>query len=204
MAETNIWLIPVCYNLSFDEQAYPLRVVRKHFRSYADELLGELMNEQYPYAYSLQADIYMSSGSHLENVMPLYTKAANLGDTYALYKLGMMYVDGQIQEKDGSKAIHYLTQAAQKGYADAYWQLAMLYRAGKQVDKDYSKYTEYLFKAVNDGSINALKELSEAYSLGLGVKQSFEVANQMKMYYMQAVNDEWKEVLNVYGYNTLM
>lgn len=198
------WLIPVCYNLSFDEQAYPLRVVRKHFRSYADELLGELMNEQYPYAYSLQADIYMSSGSHLENVIPLYTKAANLGDTYALYKLGMMYVDGQIQEKDGSKAIHYLTQAAQKGYADAYWQLAMLYRAGKLVDKDYSKYTEYLFKAVNDGSINALKELSEAYSLGLGVKQSFEVANQMKMYYMQAVNDEWKEVLNVYGYNTLM
>ena len=198
------WLIPVCYNLSLDEKAYPLRVVRKHFRSYVDELLQDLMNEQYPYAYSLQADIYMSSGAHLENVLPLYTKAANLGDIYALYKLGMMYVDGQMEEKDGTKAISYLTQAAQKGYADAYWQLALLYRAGKLVDKDYSKYTEYLFKAVNEGSISALKELSEAYSLGLGVKQSFEMANQMKMYYMQAVNDEWKEVLNVYGYNTIL
>ena len=198
------WLIPVCYNLSLDEQAYPLRAVRKHFRSYTDGLLDELMQEQYPYAYSLQADIYVSNGTHLENVLPLYTKAAKLGDVYALYKLGMMYAEGQIEEKDGTKAVYYFTQAAQKGYADAYLQLALLHRAGKLVDKDYQKYTEYLFKAVNDGSISALKELSEAYSLGLGVRQSFDIANQIKMYYMQAAGDEWKEVLNVYGYNTLL
>ena len=116
----------------------------------------------------------------------------------------MLYVDGQMEEKNASKAISYFTQAAEKGYADAYWQLALLYRAGKLVDKDYKKYAEYLFKAINDGSINALKELSEAFCLGLGVKQSFDIGNQMKMYYMQATNDEWKEVLNVYGYNTIL
>lgn len=198
------WLIPVCYNLSLDEQAYPLRVVRKHFRSYADGLLEELKREQYPHAYSMQADIYVSNSTHLEDVLPLYTKAANLGDVYALYQLGMLYVDGQMEEKNASKAISYFTQAAEKGYADAYWQLALLYRAGKMVDKDYQKYAEYLFKAINDGSINALKELSEAYCLGLGVKQSFEIGNQMKMYYMQATCNEWKEVLKVYGYNTLL
>lgn len=198
------WLVPVCYNLSMDEEAYPLRVVRKQFRKYADETLGELLLENYPYAYSLQADMLVSGGVNTNQIVALYEKAASLGDVYAMYKLGMVYAEGQMADKDAAKAVSYLSKAAEGGYADAYLQLALLYRYGKLVEKDYRLYTKYLFSAINDGSVTALKELSNAHCLGLGVEQNFDMANQIKERYMRAVCDEWKEVLNMYGYNAIM
>ena len=198
------WLVPVYYNLSMDEEAYPLRVIRKQFRNYADELLGDLLMANYPYAYSMQADIYASNGTFPDKVLPLYQKAAELGDVYALYKLGMIYTEGQLEQVDAQKAVDYLNKAAERGYADAYLQLALLHRHGKLVEKDYSKYAHYLFQAVNDGSIKAVKELSDAYFLGLGVERSFEKGNQLKKQYMKSTCEEWKEVLNVYGYNTML
>lgn len=198
------WLVPVCYNLSMDEEAYPLRVVRKQFRKYADDILGELLLDNYPYAYSLQADILVSSGTNTNQVVDLFEKAASLGDVYAMYRLGMIYAEGQMAEKDATKTISYLSKAAEGGYADAYLQLALLYRYGKLVEKDYRLYAEYLFSAINDGSVAALKELSHAHYLGLGVEQNFDMANQIKEHYMRATCNEWKEVLNVYGYNTIL
>ena len=116
----------------------------------------------------------------------------------------MIYVEGQLDDRDAAKAIAYLKKAGEKGYADAYLQLALLYRYGKLVERDYKKYTEYLLLAVNDGSVDALKEMSNAYYLGLGVKDDFETANRMKELYMKAACDEWKEILTMYGYNTNM
>ena len=198
------WLVPMYYNLSNDVEAYPLRTSRKNFRKCADDLLGDLLVSGYPYAYSLQADIYVSNNPSDSQALPLYQKAAELGDVYALYKLGMIYVEGQLDNRDVAKAMAYFEEAGEKGYAEAYLQLALLYRYGKLVKQDYKKYTEYLLLAVNDGSVNALKEMSSAYYLGLGVENDFETANRMKELYMKAACDEWKEILTLYGYNTNM
>ena len=198
------WLVPVCYNLSMDEKAYPYRIVRKYFRNYANEMLGELLLKNYPYAYSLQADVFVSDETNTDKIVPLYQKAVALGDVYALYKLGMVYIEGVLEEQDVQKAIQYLTMAAEKGYADAYYELALLYKRGRLVEKDYAKYVDCLYNAIDCGSVKALKELSEAYCLGLGVKSDFNVANRIKEKYMQASCEEWKEVLNIYGYNTIL
>lgn len=198
------WLVPMYYNLSNDVEAYPLRTSRKNFRKCADDLLGDLLVSGYPYAYSLQADIYVSNNPSDSQALPLYQKAAELGDVYALYKLGMIYVEGQLDNRDVAKAMAYFEEAGKKGYADAYLQLALLYRYGKLVERNYKKYTEYLLLAVNDGSVDALKEMSSAYYLGLGVEDDFETANRMKELYMKAACDEWKEILTLYGYNTNM
>ena len=198
------WLVPMYYNLSNDVEAYPLRTSRKNFRKCADDLLGDLLVSGYPYAYSLQADIYVSNDPSDSKALPLYQKAADLGDVYALYKLGMIYVEGQLDNRDVAKAMAYFEEAGKKGYADAYLQLALLYRYGKLVERNYKKYTEYLLLAVNDGSVDALKEMSNAYYLGLGVEDDFETANRMKELYMKAACDEWKEILTMYGYNTNM
>ena len=197
------WLIPVCYNLSMDVESYPLRIVRQKFRGIADDLLSDLLLENYAYAYSLQADIYVSNGTNINMIVPSYLKAAELGDVYALYKLGILYWEGQFEEKNIEKSISYLNQAAEKGYADAYLQLALLYKQGKVVEKDYNKYIDNLFHAINDGSTKALKELSDAYFLGLGVEQNFVIGNHIKGHYMRATCNEWKEILNIYGYNTM-
>lgn len=198
------WLVPICYNFSMDEKNYPYRIVRKYFRNYADEMLGDLLMKNYPYAYSLQADIFMSEEINLDKIVPLYQKAASLGDVYALYKLGMVYVDGVIENQNISQAIHYLTKAGEKGYPDAYYELALLYKRAKLVEKDYGKYIDYLYSAADLGSVKALKELSDAYYLGLGVNSNFTIANRIKEKYMKASCEEWKEVLQVYGYNTIL
>ena len=195
------WLVPVCYNMSLDEKN-SYRVVRKYYRSLSQSALNELLCKDYAYAYSLQADINISEESHLDQVVPLYKKAVSLGDVYALYRLGVIYTGGQIEDADSEKALHYLTSAAEKGYAEAYLQLALLYKRGRIVSKDYGKYVSYLFDAVEAGSVEALKELSDAYFLGMGVDVNFYEANRIKRCYMQANAEEWKEVLNVYGYNT--
>lgn len=195
------WLVPVCYNMSLDEKN-SYRVVRKYYRSLSQSALSELLLKDYPYAYSLQADINISEESHLDQVVPLYKKAAQLGDVYALYKLGVIYTGGQIEDADAQKALHYLTQAAEQGYADAYLQMALIYKRGRIVTKDYDKYVSYLFDAVDAGSVEALRELSDAYFLGMGVNVDFYEGNRLKRCYMQANAEEWKEVLNVYGYNT--
>lgn len=195
------WLVPVCYNMSLDEKN-SYRVIRKYYRSLSQSTLNELLCKDYPYAYSLQADINISEESHLDQVVPLYKKAASLGDVYALYRLGVIYTGGQIEDADSEKALHYLTAAAEKGYAEAYLQLALLYKRGRIVSKDYGKYVSYLFDAVEAGSVEALKELSDAYFLGMGVDVNFYEANRIKHCYMQANAEEWKEVLNIYGYNT--
>lgn len=194
------WLVPACYNLSMDE-TYSNRLIRKYFRNYAKETLAELLLNDYPYANSLQADILMSEETNTEKIVPLYKRAASLGDVYALYKLGLVYADGAIEERDASKAIQYLTMAAEKGYANAHLELALLYKRGRLIAKDYARYIEHLYSAIDCGSVEALKELSEAYYLGLGVEQNFNTANKIKNQYMKSSGEEWKEVLNVYGYN---
>ena len=198
------WLIPFCYNLSMDEKAYSNRYVRKYFYNYADEALGDLLLRGYPYAYSLKADALMNDEKNFDQIVPLYEKAVSLGDVYALYRLGVVYTEGVIVERDVSKAMEYLTMAAEKGYADAYFELALLHKRGRLIERDYAKYIEFLYSAIDSGSIKALKELSEAYFLGVGVKSDFNVANNIKECYMRASDEEWKEVLNVYGYNTIL
>ena len=195
------WLVPVCYNMSLDEKN-SYRVIRKYYRSLSQTALSELLNKDYAYAYSLQADINMSEESRLDMVVPLYKKAVSLGDVYALYKLGMIYTGGQLEDANPELALQYLTDAAEKGYADAYLQLALLYKRGRIVTKDYGKYVSYLFDAVEAGSVDALKELSDAYFLGMGVNADFYEGNRVKRCYMKSNAEEWKEVLNVYGYNT--
>ena len=80
--------------------------------------------------------------------------------------------------------------------------MALIYKRGRIVTKDYDKYVSYLFDAVDAGSVEALRELSDAYFLGMGVNVDFYEGNRLKRCYMQANAEEWKEVLNVYGYNT--
>lgn len=198
------WLVPVCYNLSMDEKTYSNRYVRKYFHNYADETLSELLLKNYPYAYSLKADALMNDEKSTNQVVPLYEKAASLGDVYALHQLGRIYIEGVVQERNVGKAIEYLTAAAEKGYADSYLELALLYKRGRMVERDYAKYIGYLYDAIDCGSVAALKELSNAYFLGLGVNPDFNVANDIKRNYMKASCEEWKEVLNVYGYNTIL
>lgn len=195
------WLIPMYYNLSLDEENFSSKTVRKKFRTEADAMLNELIKEEEPYAFCIKADAVTSLGSEVEDVMKWYQLASDMGEVYGTYSLGVQYFEGQNVTKDYDKAKDYFEKAADMGYPDAYYQLALMSKSGLGMERDYDKYIRYLMKAIDIGSLPAIKELYEAYMLGLGVNRDFMEAIRIKQLYHKALNEEWKEVLAIYGYN---
>jgi hypothetical protein len=62
-----------------------------------------------------------------------FRKAAELGDAYAQFNLGLMYKKGEGIERDYAAAFKWLRQAAQQGLAFAQNHLGALYYNGRGV-----------------------------------------------------------------------
>lgn len=195
------WIVPVCYNLSLDEKHYPMRLQRKYFRDFAEKQLGEMLIEKYPYSYGLQADIFAGSQSDTDKALGYYEQGAALSDPYSLYKLGMVYKEGQLTGRNYEKSIGYFRQAADAGYADAWLQIALAYKNAYGVETDYTNYIKCLYKAIDAGSIDAIKELSLAYFWGIGVERNVETAMLVKRVSLSTSHDVWHDVLKSYGYS---
>jgi hypothetical protein len=65
-----------------------------------------------------------------ENVQTFqkYRQAAKQGQIEAQYKLGLMYLYGQIVPQDDALAVHWLRRAAQQGQEKAQTKLGLLYK----------------------------------------------------------------------------
>jgi len=60
-----------------------------------------------------------------------YTKAADSGNTTAMYNIGYMYMYGEGVEQDGTKAIEWYTKAADLGDSDAMYNFGYMYDYGE-------------------------------------------------------------------------
>lgn len=196
------WLASVCYNLSLDDDNYPMRATRKKFRNKAESMISDMHLSGFQYAYGLQGDIYSGGDKNIKQAISCYEQGAIKGDPYCYYQLGMAYSSGQIVEQNPDKAYSYFQKAAELGYPDAYTQLAICYRNGKGVSQDYRKYIVNLYDAIQHGSIGAIKELSNAYCFGAGVSYDFEKAVEIKDVYYCVKDEIWKSVLQQYGITT--
>jgi TPR repeat protein len=95
--------------------------------------------------------------------MDWYLKAANNGNTDAIYKIGDMYRWGYGVTKNIRTAIEWYTKAANQGNAQAQYKLGYVYQNEDQV-KDLQRAVNWYQKAVDNGSENAkyrLKELNK-------------------------------------------
>jgi len=196
------WLASICYNLSLDEERYPLRSTRKKFRTKADRMISDMQLSEFKYAYGLQGDVYSGGNTNTKRAIACYERGAQEGDPYCFYQLGMAYYSGQIIERNPEKAYSFFQKAAELGYPDAFEQLAICCRNGMGVKQDYGLYISYLYEAIRRGSIDAIKELYHAYCCGVGVACDFEKAIGVKEIYYCEKGDVWKGVLQQYGINT--
>lgn len=99
---------------------------------------------------------------------PVYASAAS-GDVDAQIKLGKMYRDGNGIEKDGKKAVEWLTKAAEQGSLDAHYLLGDICASGNGVPLSYSKALEWFKFPLDQGDSDTQVYVGWLHEKGFGV-----------------------------------
>jgi len=88
-----------------------------------------------------------------------YSKAAELGDAEAYYRLSLFWQNGIKVEKDSIKAFSLCLEAAKKGYQIAMYHVGNFYQFGYGVEQDLFQAIMWYKKAAQSGDKQASKEL---------------------------------------------
>ena len=106
-----------------------------------------------------------------ESAFEIWSKWADLGDSDAMYDLGVCYVNGQGVPQDYAEAVKWYRKAADLGNADAMTNLGLCYDNGQGVSQDYAEAVKWYRKAADLGNAEACRNLAVFYELGQGVTQ---------------------------------
>ena len=105
-----------------------------------------------------------------------YSKAAELGHTFAQNNLGVCYCNGLGVTKDYFEAVKWYRKAAEQGDMDAQNNLGVCYQKGEGVPQDYSEAVKWYRKAAEQGHARAQCYLGYCYQKGEGVSQDYSEA----------------------------
>lgn len=108
----------------------------------------------------------------------LYRSQAENGDPEAQFRLGIMYLHGQLVPKDVKQAEEWLRKAADQGHAYAQTNLGAIYSGGWGVPQDYKQSAEWHRKAADQGVSDAAYRLGLIYAEGKGVPQDYKQASE--------------------------
>lgn len=87
-----------------------------------------------------------------EEAVTWYEKAAAQGNPAAAYRLGKLYLQGELVSKDVPKALEYLTASAGQGSPFAQYILGKLYLMGEEVEQDREKAYRWFEMAAEQGN----------------------------------------------------
>ncbi|HNJ36278.1 MAG TPA: tetratricopeptide repeat protein, partial [Leptospiraceae bacterium] len=97
-------------------------------------------------------DVGSAGGNDSPNeAVKWYRKAAELGNVFAQYNLGVIYEGGRGIEKDEVEAARWYRKAADEGLADAQRALGNLYYSGRGLEKDEVEAVKWYRKAAEQG-----------------------------------------------------
>ena len=111
-----------------------------------------------------------------DNSIKWYSKAGEQGHVKAAAKLGDVFSQGKLAEKDYFRAYRWFQQAAEKGNAHAQFSVGSLYENGLGVTQNFPEAVKWYTKAAKQREPKAQINLGNLYLHGLGVKQSAEEA----------------------------
>ncbi|KAJ7231440.1 hypothetical protein B0H12DRAFT_1146405 [Mycena haematopus] len=99
-----------------------------------------------------------------------YRKAASLGDTPAMYKLGMILLHGSLgEQKNPREAINWLRRAAEQADEDnphALHELGLLHEIGEHVPQDHLASKNLFTRAAHLGYTQSQFKLGQCYEYG--------------------------------------
>ena len=90
-----------------------------------------------------------------------YEAAANVGAGYASYRLGVIYREGKLKDKDDEAGTKWFIKGAEDGCVVAMLEAAKAYHGGVGVDADAEKAIEWAKKAADAGNDDAQGLLDE-------------------------------------------
>ena len=110
------------------------------------------------------------------NAFKYFLKAAENGNEFAKYCLGMYCYRGTGTEQDYKKAAEWFQTAAEKGNHDAQFALGCLYIEGNGVEQNYESAVYWYKKSAEQGDIDAQYNLGVCYYRGEGTEQDYKKA----------------------------
>jgi uncharacterized protein len=96
-------------------------------------------------------------------------KAAEAGNSFAMYLLGSLYQTGGILGQDKAKGVHWIERGARAGLPVAMEAFGVALSDGDGVAKDEWKAADWLRKAAEAGRPTAMVALGDLYADGRGV-----------------------------------
>ena len=126
-------------------------------------------------------------GKHQEVNVPqaeeAYLRAANLGFSKAMVRLGVVYA----LEKKMHQAVSWLTKAAALGDSDAEYQLGLINEQGLGQSPEVAEAIQYYRQAATNGHAKAMLALARLYQEGVGVNKDLA---QAAGYYKQLAQQD--------------
>ena len=104
-----------------------------------------------------------------DEALKYWTKASELGDIEAQFRLGWMYWRGEYVDKDEDKGIYHYEKAAIGGHPDARCYLGCI----EGTNGNFDRSTKHSIIAANLGCVKSMKALLEVYKAGYITKEKY-------------------------------
>lgn len=98
-----------------------------------------------------------------------FKNAAESGNTYGMFNVGLMYYKGEGIPIDKPLALLWFKKAAQAGYINAMINVSMMYENGEGVNADPAQAFIWCKKAADSGDHKAMVNLGRMYDTGMGI-----------------------------------
>ena len=154
----------------------------------ADKLRMKRAKANDPVAIYSEGAGHYSKG-HYSRAFECWTKAAELGDVEAHFKLAMLYHDGEGTEKDEGKLIYHLEEAAIGGHPMARYNLG----AQEYCNANDERAVKHWIIAAGQGLDESIKALMDAFEGGFVSKEDLAAALRAQ----KAAIDEMKSAQRV-------
>lgn len=120
------------------------------------------------------------------------TLSAMQGFDVAMYRLGKVYLQGELVEKNIGEALRWLWEADAKDNPYAQYQLGKLYLKGEDVSTDYATAQRMFEKSVNQGNAYAMYSLAKMHLQGIAQYSDIRNAVHLLMEAAERGN-QWAE-----------
>lgn len=101
-------------------------------------------------------------------------KLAEEGDGASMYRLAMMYYNGEQKDKDVKQALRWFRESAKEEYVPAMLRMMQFYRDGEQVKQNFQLSMSWVKKAAATGDPRGQFALADAYIYGLAGRQDVD------------------------------
>ena len=133
-----------------------------------------------------------SEGFDPEEGIRWLTLSAMQGFDVAMYRLGKVYLQGELVEKNIGEALRWLWEADAKDNPYAQYQLGKLYLKGEDVSTDYATAQRMFEKSVHQGNAYAMYSLAKMHLQGIAQYSNIRYAVHLLMEAAERGN-QWAE-----------